>query len=226
MKLSKETRDILGNFATIGKGIIFRPGNMLATKTNLTTVLATAPVAETFTIKAPIFNLQRLLDVMAVFGDEAELDFQDKLVWVRSAGDGKKSKIRYVYSPENLVIAPPETIRAQAEADVQFDLTEIDRKQLLSAVSALNVKDIAIRSKEGTISVCAYEAKEDIDSTDLFSVEVGKSDEDFQFNFSTELFKVLPGDYSAGIHLADKGSLRLKRNDGLFYLIAGSATNA
>lgn len=243
MKLSKETVEILTNFATIGKGIVIRPGNFLSTIANHKAAVATAIVKDTFPSKVAIFNLQRFLDSLSIF-DEPDLEFNDKFILISGGG----AEIRYLTSPEALVVAPPEKLKQQPDAHITFSLTDHTRNALISALGALKVKDIAVRGRNGKISLCAFEKKDGIDKGDLFAITVGSTDEDFQFNFSSEVFKIMPGEYQAEVFLDDNGSLRLHRmtpgsvkkaedgsgdevkvapvRDGLYYMFAGTTKNA
>lgn len=216
MKISKPTINVLSNFSTIGKGIVFKPGNVIGTISQHSDCLGLARVPESFPVKAPIYDLGRLLSVISIFEDP-DIEFGETSLVVSSG----RSKIRYNYAGEHMVIQPPAKVAFENHAplDVTFTLTDQMRKTLLDALSALRVKDITFAGKDGKLFVRAYDTEQKKGPLDMFESEIGESPTDFSLKFSLELFNVLPGDYEGGIALSGNAFLLLERTD-LQYRIA------
>ena len=69
MKLSARTLQILKNFASINKSIVFRKGNILSTISPNKEILARAQINETFDIECAIYELPRFLGTLSLFND-------------------------------------------------------------------------------------------------------------------------------------------------------------
>jgi hypothetical protein len=69
MKLSKETTEILKNFATINPSLIFQPGTVQKTVSPQKTVLAKANVSENFDKEFAIYDLSQFISTVSMFED-------------------------------------------------------------------------------------------------------------------------------------------------------------
>ena len=63
MKLSKETVDVLKNFASINSGIEFKTGNKISTISSSKTVLAKATLKDDFPHDFCVYDLNQFLSV-------------------------------------------------------------------------------------------------------------------------------------------------------------------
>ena len=82
MKLSKETIEVLKNFASINSNILVNPGDTLTTVSPVKNVLAEAKVPESFPIQFGLWDLNKFLGVVSLFQDP-EFVFDEKFdIWV------------------------------------------------------------------------------------------------------------------------------------------------
>jgi len=76
MRLSKETYNILKNFAAINSNILIKPGNILKTVSAGKNIFAEAKVVEDFDVPVPIWDLNKFLGVVSMFNNP-DLEFHD-----------------------------------------------------------------------------------------------------------------------------------------------------
>jgi hypothetical protein len=102
-------------------------------------------------------------------------------------------------------------------AEVKFTLTKDSLAQVLKLSGVLGLPNIAVRGNRKKISIAAVDVKNQ--DSDVFSVDVGDTDAEFQFIFVTENFKMIPGDYE--VQISSKGVAHFKsKKDPLEYWIA------
>ena len=78
--------------------------------------------------------------------------------------------------------------------DVCFQLNTNQFDKLLKAAAVYQVPDLSVIGKDGSISIVVRDKKND--TSNLFSVSVGETINDFVFNFKVENIKILPGSYN------------------------------
>jgi len=81
IKLSKKTREILKNFASINSNILVNPGNVITTISPVKNVLAEASVDETFDTQFGVWDLNKFLGTVSLFNDP-EFEFHEKFVTI------------------------------------------------------------------------------------------------------------------------------------------------
>ena len=106
MKLSKETVNLIKNFAGINSNLLLKSGNKLATISGQKNVMADATVTETFPDFA-IYDLNEFLGAMSLFEDP-ELDFQDKYVSIKQGS----MNIKFFAADASNLTAPQKAITA------------------------------------------------------------------------------------------------------------------
>ena len=79
MRLSKETYNILKNFAAINSNILINPGNVLKTMSAGKNIYVEAKVTEDFDVAVPIWDLNKFLGVVSMFANP-DLEFHDTYV--------------------------------------------------------------------------------------------------------------------------------------------------
>src|ERR1700741_203837 len=102
MKLSERTVSLLKNFGNIYPGMLFRPGNVIATCTKARNFIARAKVEETFEQQFGIFDVKRFLACVSLF-EQPELTFETSHVLI---SDGKR-KLKYYYAEPTTFDYPP-----------------------------------------------------------------------------------------------------------------------
>jgi len=224
MKLSNETLTILKNFATINPGILFKSGNTISTMSPQKNILVDAKIAEEFPRTFAIYDLNNFLSVISLFKDSADLEFDDKHVIIK--GMGGRSKIKYRFTAENMVVAPPEKRPVLPSVDVTFKLTTEDFNWLLKCANVLGCPHIAITSEGNKTVLMAFDANDN--SSNVQSLELDNENlENKVFNliFKTENLKIIPGDYDVEISSAGIAKfIDLNKNLVYFITIETSST--
>jgi hypothetical protein len=212
MKLSENTVNVLRNFATINQGLVFKSGNTLRTVSKQQNVLAKATVTESFDNNFAIYDLNRFLAVLSSMNDP-NLTVGTGNVKIASG----TSKTTYGLSDETMVVSAPDNDISVQNAEVKFTLTKDNLAQVLKLSGVLGLPNIAVRGNRKKISIAAVDVKNQ--DSDVFSVDVGDTDAEFQFIFVTENFKMIPGDYE--VQISSKGVAHFKsKKDPLEYWIA------
>jgi len=212
MKLSENTVNVLRNFATINQGLVFKSGNTLRTVSKQQNVLAKATVTESFDKNFAIYDLNRFLAVLSSMNDP-DLTVGTGNVKIASG----TSKTTYGLSDETMVVSAPDNDISVQNAEVKFTLTKDSLAQVLKLSGVLGLPNIAVRGNRKKISIAALDVKNQ--DSDVFSVDVGDTDAEFQFIFVTENFKMIPGDYD--VQISSKGVSHFKsKKDPLEYWIA------
>ena len=212
MKLSENTVNVLRNFATINQGLVFKSGNTLRTVSKQQNVLAKATVKESFDNNFAIYDLNRFLAVLSSMSDP-DLTVGTGNVKIASG----TSKTTYGLSDETMVVSAPDNDISVQNAEVKFTLTKDNLAQVLKLSGVLGLPNIAVRGNRKKISIAAVDVKNQ--DSDVFSVDVGDTDAEFQFIFVTENFKMIAGDYE--VQISSKGVAHFKsKKDPLEYWIA------
>ena len=212
MKLSENTVNVLRNFATINQGLVFKSGNTLRTVSKQQNVLAKATVTESFDNNFAIYDLNRFLAVLSSMNDP-DLTVGTGNVKIASG----TSKTTYGLSDETMVVSAPDNDISVQNAEVKFTLTKDNLAQVLKLSGVLGLPNIAVRGNRKKISIAAVDVKNQ--DSDVFSVDVGNTDAEFQFIFVTENFKMIAGDYD--VQISSKGVAHFKsKKDPLEYWIA------
>lgn len=193
MKLSKETLEILKNFASINSNILINPGDMLTTVSPVKNVLAEGKVPESFPVQMGLWDLNKFLGVVSLFQDP-EFIFGDKFVTIYN----KNSSVRFFYSEPKLLTSPTKKIN-MPEIVINFELKQKDLTELLKAAAVLQLPDIAIRSKDDKIEMVVLDKKDT--TTNHYSIIVGTNDNNATFTIfmKAENLKMIPGDYDVDI---------------------------
>jgi len=93
MKISKQTIEILRNYAAINQNILIKEGNVLTTRTVARNLFASATVDTSFPQDVGIYNLSTFLGVLSLFSDP-EIDFGESAMTISQG----KNKVNYLYA--------------------------------------------------------------------------------------------------------------------------------
>lgn len=196
MKISDTTMDVLKNFSTINQSLAFKSGNVVRTVSPQKNILAQATVTESFPVDFAIYELNQFLGLSTLFEDP-EFEFGDSQVTLKEG----KSKANYTYADPSMITTPPEKNIELPSEEVTFRITKEDLKRVLNGAHSLQLPEVVVRGKGGTISFVATDTKNP--NSNEFSAEVGSTDAEFQFVFKTENLKFLPEEY--GVAISAKG---------------------
>lgn len=192
MKISDTTFDVLKNFSTINQSLAFKSGNVVRTVSPQKNILAQATVSESFPVDFAIYELNQFLGLSTLFEDP-DFDFGSAQVTIKEGG----AKANYTYADPSMITTPPEKNIELPSTEVSFRITKEDFRKVLNGAHSLQLPEVVVRGKDGTISFVATDTKNP--NSNEFSAEVGTTEESFQFVFKTDNMKFLQDDYAVSI---------------------------
>lgn len=206
MKLSNETVAILKNFGAINQGILFKPGKTLKTVSSHKNILAEVSIKEDIPAEFGIYDLNNFLSVISLHKDDPSFEFDDKQVTI--VGNKGRSKIKYRFTPANMIVTPPEKALTMPDAEIKFDLTAEDFDWVLRAAGVLASPQIAIESDGKKVSIVTLDLQNDSAHTDALEISEGNGNK-FKMVFKTEnITKIMPGSYD--VFISSKGISHFK----------------
>lgn len=212
MKLNTQTLTVLKSFSGINVNLVIEPGNTIRTISPARTVFAKASVPDTFDKPILIFDLISFLQAITLF-DDADLDFHDKFVNVKTAG----SVIKYWYCDPQVIKAPPNKEIVIEEEVFGCELSQGDINSLFKVAAALGSPEIIFKS-DGKKAVLVVGDRKN-DTANNYTKELGVSEKVFNAILRVENFKLLPGDYT--VKIAKKGTIGIvifaNKNQDLTY---------
>jgi len=189
MKLSENTFNILKNFSGINQSISVKEGNTLRTISVAENIFAVAKVEEKFPQNFSIYDLNEFLGGMSLMKG-ADIEFGDNdYVRIKS----NRSSIKYFFADSSLIKQAPEKEIKLPDEDVSFVLTESDLNSLQRAAAVYQLPDFSVIGDGDEINIVARDKENDTSNT--FSVNVGKTSDEFVLNLKVENIKLLKGDY-------------------------------
>jgi len=119
MKVSDQTLEVLKNFSEINTNILVKPGSELSTISTMKNILAKATITESFDKQFAIYDLSELLGIVSAI-DKPDIDItNEKFMTVGTSGS--KSKAKYYYSDESVVVSPQKDV-VMPDAEDTFEL--------------------------------------------------------------------------------------------------------
>jgi gp45 sliding clamp, C terminal len=205
MKLSKETLDILKNFASINPSLIFQAGNVQKTVSPQKTVLAKATISESFTKEFAIYDLTQFISVVSMFEDPSISTGSESVV----VSNGRSNTtIRYAKS--DLIQSVPAKEIALPSTEISFVLDAISLQSALRAAGVLSLPELALVGREGVAYLAAMDSRNDGSNT--FMCEVGKADANYKMIFKLDNLKILNREYE--VRVSAKGISHFKSTAG------------
>ena len=213
MKLSESTLSLLKNFSTINQSILFKKGTRLRTISVMKNILAEATVSEELPKDFGIYDLNQFLNGLSLH-NSPELDFANDNHVVIKEG---RSRSKYFFADESVIITPPDKSLNLPSEDVTFDLSTEQLDKLLKAAAIYQLPDLAVVGGNGVVKIVVRDKKND--TSNDFAITVGETDKQFSFNFKVENIKILPGNYEVVVSSKLLSRFRSKNQD-LTYFIA------
>ena len=211
--LSKPTLEILKNFCSINKSLVINPGNKLSTLSINKNILVYADVEESFDSQLSIYDLGVFLGGLSLFEQPSIDTSRDNYVTVSDTKG--RSKTKFFYADPDIITQPPEKEINLPSEDVKFRLESTALQQLQRAASVYQLPDLCLFGDGEKMNLCLTDKKNDTSNT--YSIEVGKSDDEFCYCFKVENLKLLLGDYNVTL---SKSNVALFQGDGIKYFIA------
>jgi len=194
VEISKQTIELLKNFASINSNILVKPGNTIKTISNYKNVLAQATIEETFEMGFGIWDLNKLLGTISLF-DSPKFEFHEKHMVIEGENG---ATVVYYYSEPKLLTTINKELKMPASV-VNCEIKEEDFKEIQRAAGVLQLPDLKISSNGDKINLTVYDRKDPSSNSYTFEVGDNENDADFNFYFKVENMKMLSGDYNVKI---------------------------
>ncbi len=198
MKISRETIDILTNFASINASIYIRAGSTIKTKAPLENVGAVATVTEVFPTDFAIYALSDLLSLLKLF-DEPDVEFGPNSLTLRS----ESGAIVYHYLDPALIDEAKMKI-PQYNTVFEFDMTDADIKMIHKTASILDANTLSVIGDGSSVQLIVSNDGHDV--TNSYKKPIGESTEVFSYHISLDTFKLISDCYS--VKLAQSGKAK------------------
>jgi len=190
MRLTKETYNILKNFAAINSNILINPGNVLKTMSAGKNIYAEATVAEDFDVAVPIWDLNKFLGVISMFANP-DLEFHDTHVIISNG----RSSVTYFYSEPTLLTVPTREVKMPKTA-VKFDLDEKDLNEVLKAANILQVSDFNLVGGDGKFVITVDDSSQSTSNSFEIVLDDNYGGPDFEGTINVSEIKFIPGSYT------------------------------
>jgi hypothetical protein len=191
MQLTENTMNVLKNFSSINENIVFEPGVEIKTISEAKNIIGKAVIDNEFSREFGIYQLPEFLNTLALC-DEPSLDFGDDFV---SIGDTTGvSRAKFYYSNPEVLTRPTKDI-VMPSADVSFTLTADTLAKVKRAASVLGHTEVTVSVIDGVLCLTVLDSANSTSNT--FSVDVAGdySSTDFNFVWSIDNLRIVPGDY-------------------------------
>ena len=191
MQLTENTMNVLKNFSTIHENIVFEPGVEIKTISEAKNIIGKAVIDDEFTTEFGIYQLSEFLNTLALC-DEPRLEFDEGFV---SIGDTSGvSRAKFFFSNPEMLTRPTKDI-VMPSSEVTFALSSETLAKIKRAASVLGHTEVTVSVKDGVLCLTVLDSANSTSNT--FSVDVVGEYEDENFNFvwSIDNLKIVPGDY-------------------------------
>jgi hypothetical protein len=218
MKLSKETTEILKNFAAINPSLLFQSGSVQKTVSPQKTVLAKANISESFDMEFAIYDLSQFISTVTMFEDP-DIDLGQESVTISNG----KAKTVLRYAKSDLIQSPSSKEINLPSTDINFTLDADALQSALRAAGVLGLPELALVGKEGRAYLSAIDSRNDGSNT--FDYQVGESSVNYRMIFKIDNLKVLNREYD--VTVSAKGISHFKSKTGdVEYWIATEQSSA
>jgi len=196
LNISKETRNILKNFASINSNLLVRPGSVLATRSPGKEIMVRAEVREDFPREFGIWDLNLFLGTIGLF-DDPTFEFGDAAVTLSEG----TSTVGYTYADSSMLDFPKSDSAVKMQTIVvSFALPLGTLHELNKAAAVLSLPDLSIQSDgDGKISAVLTNSKDTSSNKYSIVLCVDCAAATFKLNFDMGKIKLLAGDYQVDI---------------------------
>lgn len=203
MKISKQTLDILKNFATVNSNILVRQGNVLSTISTGKNIFARAEVTESFDKEFAVYDLNSLLALLTLMED-TEVLLGDESITVTKGS----SEFEYFYADPNIIVSAPDK---QIEVDdfYSFDLSSDDLSMVMKAAAITAAPMLSVVATGGKVTLTVGDPS--TPKSNSFKQIIGDTDKEFDCRLQIENLKVVPGSYK--VTLSQKKFMFLQNNN-------------
>lgn len=212
MKIDSRMRDILKNFSTINPSILFKPGKVLRTTSQLKTILAHATIQEDIEGTFAIHDLNRFLSALSLF-DQPSVELEQTRL---SISEGRQN-VNYTFGDPEVIVSPSSDKKpTMPSIDVSFELSNEILQQVRRAMGILNTPELAVVGNGSTIALQAVDSKKP--GSDTFAMDVGSTEHTFKMYFRADNIKLLPETYR--VELSSKKIAHFAASDVEYWIAA------
>jgi hypothetical protein len=216
LKLSKQSIQILKNFARINSSIVIDEKFSLKTgqgDMSNPDIIAIANIPEELPVFA-FYDLKILLNALNLFSEEeADITFDD--IYIKFKQGNNRGRIK-TSKPEMIPFKLPHPAKHYLTNDKMkfvgtFDLCNADLRAIKNAAQKLEKDDmvIEIKKNKGKISVTDLDEEDSNEYSTFFSID--NCDEYVKLRFELKDFEVLDGDYKVSV--SKDNYIRMINND-------------
>ena len=191
MQISKETIDVLKNFANVNSNILIRKGKTLSTISTAKNIFAKAVVTEDFPVEVPIYDLNSLLALLTLMENQ-NVEFGDKSLTISKDG----GKFEYFYSNPSVIVAAPDK-SIELDNHFQFKLSAEEVQMIVKAAAITSAPTISVVCRHQQVVLTIGDKKNDTANT--YKKIIGPGLEDFECHIAVENFKVIPDAYTVTV---------------------------
>lgn len=199
MKLSKQTLNILKNFATINQTFYIKKGNKIAVMFD-DCIFAKAEVPEEFPLPVLIYDMNKLLGTLSLF-TAPDITFEDKQLIIV---EGPHTVV-YQYGDPFIVRETPEVKAVPDKVSLECVLSDQVLTMAQKAASLFGIKTFSIIGLDGKAVLTIGNKK-----TDNYKHELGECTDEFDYRFTLDNLKIMPNAYNM--------ILGSKKGSGLMHL--------
>ena len=184
MKISKETIDLLKNFARINPSLLIKSGSVLRTMNGGPNILAFAGVAEKFPVDVAIYDLNQFLGVLNLEND-MDITFGPKSLTTKH--------LEYFYADPKILKSPPSKTITIGKVRLTLSLSAADISTFQKSAAVLSVGCFSVigDGKGATIVI----GDPDTPSSNTYKQVVGPCADVINYRMSIDNLLVLPDTY-------------------------------
>lgn len=191
MKFSKETLDIMSNFASVNQNLALMPGGRIETVAPERNIRVDAAIVEDFPSEFYIYDLTTFLGVLNLLPD-AEIKFSKTAI---DLVDGTKS-LRYGCADKSILMLPNGT-RPNMTEYVNFKMDDSTISAVRKASAILGLPNLRISGNGKTITASVMDLKNP--SPNTYDVQIGETDKTFNADFLISSLKLMSGSYNVSL---------------------------
>jgi hypothetical protein len=188
MKISKETIEVLKNFARINPNLLIKKGSTLRTMNGGPDTLAYAGVVEKFPVDVAIYDLNQFLGVLHLDTD-ADITFGAKSLTTKH--------LEFFYADPKIIKSPPDKGIPLGLIQLDFVLTAADILAFQKSAAVLSVGCFSVVSDGETVTIVIGEPN--TPSSNTYKHVIGPCDKKFDYRMSMDNLLVLPDTYNVSL---------------------------
>jgi hypothetical protein len=196
MELNENTLQVLKNFSTINPSLLIPAGSELTTMSESKTIVSTANIDQEFPMQVGIYDLNEFLSVLSLV-DTPRLKFTENFVTV--GAQSGRARIKYFYCDPSMINASNAKNIVMPEADVSFTLSADTLNRIKKASSVLGHGQVSVSVQDSVACLSILDSEDKTSNSFSIDVDGEYQNEDFNFIWSIENWKFIPGDYQVTV---------------------------